>query len=595
MPSLSLVGPTYQSESLSADAQLCLNMYPEILDSKAPGGSAKAALYPTPGKYVLCTMGGGPGACIVPADTYVFPDNTTPAAFLVNGTQLSYITIGVSGGLFTATEVAIGTVSSKALGSGLFPAQIIVINPKLLFVVANGKAFIAAFGSPISSSALNQGGLGYAVGDTGIVQGGNGIDAFYTVNTVDVNGAVLTYTISPAGVGYVVATGAGTLAFGTQPGIGTGFTIDITGVGAAAWVVQQEAIPATDTAFNNYVNSATFMDGYVIVTMAPNSVEPLRRQFFISGLNDPSFWDPLAVEEKEGNPDPLVAGFAAYEMFGAFGTQTTELYYNSGNPNLVFSRIAGGGVIENGLASPWAICKSDGTVTWLGTDTRGSNVAWQLRGMTPVRISNHAIEDAWRNYDSSGASCYSYQENGHFFVVFTFPIADTTWVYDSTTQMWHRRARGASGAFPSDSGRYHAFVQGVGHILQDPLSGKVYLANAEFIDDAGVAINRIRRTPHSRDELKRILYQHVRLLIDQGGATNLAPWQISLRLSDDGGHTWGPYLTLTVGGPGIYKQLVEWFHLGYARDRVFEISSNASVFQAWVEGYASFTESLNQI
>lgn len=590
MAKLALVGPTYQDESLAADAQMTLNMYPEANDSGNVAGSAASALYQTPGYYLLCTMSGGAGCCIVPADTYIFPDGTTPAYFCINGNTLSYIAISVSGPSFVGTETVIGTVDEKPLqGSQLFPAQIIVLNPKLLFVVTNGKGYVAAFGSAISGNALNQGGASYAVGDTGIIDGAEGIDATYVVNTVDVNGAVLTYTLSYAGVGYSVGTDIGTLAFGSQPGIGTGFTIDISSVGGAAWVVQQQAIPATDTAFNNYINSATYMDGYVIVSMAPQSPDPLRRQFFVSGLNDPSFWDPLEVGEKEGNPDPIIAVFAAYELLGLFGSQTLELWYDSGNVQFQFSRIAGGGVIENGLASPWTITKADGTVIWLGTDIRGQNVAWQLQGMTPVRISNHAVEAAWRDYNMVGASCYDYQENGHFFCVFNFPIPDTTWVYDSVTKMWHQRASFDGSNFHSSFGRYHAFAQNVGHVLQDCNNGNVYLADQGLTSENGTPITRIRRTPHLRKELARAVLDRVRLLVDAGGsAQGLGGGLISLRISYDGGNTWGPYMTMSMGATGVYTQLIQWYHLGYSRDFVLEISSNSEVFQGWIEGYGEY-------
>ena len=590
MPQFPLVGATYQDESLASDAQMTLNMYPQRNTSGSGQGSAASALYQTPGCYLLCTAGAA-GACIVPADTYVFPDGVTPAFFCINGDQLQYITIALGVGVFTGALVTIGTVAQKPLiGSSLFPAQIIVISPQLLFVVANGQAFVAAYGAAIASNGLDQGGASYAAGDTGIIDGAQGIDATYVINTVDGSGAVLTYTLTYAGIGYSVATSVGTLAFGMQPGIGTGFTIDIGGTIAPAWVVQQQAIPVTDTGFGNWINSATFMDGYVIVSMAPQSADPLRRQFFVSGLNDPSFWDPLEVGEKEGNPDPIIAVFAAYEMLALWGSQTMELWYDSGNLQFQFSRIAGGGVIENGLASTWCVCKADGTVIWLGTDIRGDNVAWQLQGMTPVRISNHAIENTWRNYDMAGSSCYSYQENGHFFCVFNFPVPDATWVYDSTTHMWHQRgSTDGGGVLHSSYGRYHAFAQGVGHVLQDYNNGNIYVSNQGFTNEDGAAITRIRRTPHIRKELARGVLDRVRLLIDAGGSSaGLGGGSISLRVSYDGGNTWGPYYTQSMGATGDFTQLIQWYHLGYARDFVLEISSNSEVFQSWVEGYGEY-------
>jgi hypothetical protein len=72
-------------------------------------------------------------------------------------------------------------------------------------------------------STLQTGGSGYAVGDTGVVEDGFG--ATYQVLTVNA-GAVTSFTIINPGNGYtsgLVTTATG----GSQPGVGTGFTINI--------------------------------------------------------------------------------------------------------------------------------------------------------------------------------------------------------------------------------------------------------------------------------------------------------------------------------------------------------------------------------
>lgn len=83
---------------------------------------------------------------------------------------------------------------------------------------------------PIATSVLHTaaGGTGYIAGDTGKVSGGD-VNATYVVDTVS-TGAVLTYHLSSGGSGYAVATNVATTTSGSQPGIGTGFAIDISTV-----------------------------------------------------------------------------------------------------------------------------------------------------------------------------------------------------------------------------------------------------------------------------------------------------------------------------------------------------------------------------
>ena len=47
---------------------------------------------------------------------------------------------------------------------------------------------------------------------------------------------------------------------------------------------------------------------------------------------------------------------------------------------------------------------------------------------------------------------------------------------------------------------------------------------------------------------------------------------ISLRWSDDRGHSWSSPVTQSMGEPGEYRTSLQWQRLGMARDRVFEIS-----------------------
>jgi hypothetical protein len=97
----------------------------------------------------------------------------------------------------------------------------------------NQGLFIKAANSyavgPIVTTTLGAGGLGYAANDTGTISTGSG-DATYQVLTVGAGGAVLTYSITAPGTRYAVANGVATATGGAQPGVGVGFTVNITAV-----------------------------------------------------------------------------------------------------------------------------------------------------------------------------------------------------------------------------------------------------------------------------------------------------------------------------------------------------------------------------
>jgi hypothetical protein len=82
---------------------------------------------------------------------------------------------------------------------------------------------------PIVTATLGAGGAGYVANDTGTITNGAN-DATYKVLTVGAGGAVLTFQITGAGTRCTVANGNATVDGGAQPGVGAGFTVNITAV-----------------------------------------------------------------------------------------------------------------------------------------------------------------------------------------------------------------------------------------------------------------------------------------------------------------------------------------------------------------------------
>lgn len=65
--------------------------------------------------------------------------------------------------------------------------------------------------------------------------------------------------------------------------------------------------------------------------------------------------------------------------------------------------------------------------------------------------------------------------------------------------------------------------------------------------------------------------------------------QMILRWSNDGGHTWSNEYARDCGQAGQYKKRVIWRRLGQARDRVYEVSMTDPVFWAIIDAYLEAT------
>lgn len=92
----------------------------------------------------------------------------------------------------------------------------------------------AALLGAISTTSLNDGGTGYANGDTGTVDSGTSL-ATYIVTSVGGGGVVTGYTITSAGTGYDITAASfqTTTPGGAQPGVGTDLRLNILAVDAS--------------------------------------------------------------------------------------------------------------------------------------------------------------------------------------------------------------------------------------------------------------------------------------------------------------------------------------------------------------------------
>ncbi|MGH9452350.1 MAG: hypothetical protein ACRD2O_00090 [Terriglobia bacterium] len=96
MPRFGFVGPSYASQSLNADAQACINWYPEADESGA--GNAPIMLYPTPGLKLFATLAGFPsrGSLTIGGRTFVV-GGTTFCEVLADGAVTNWGSVANDG------------------------------------------------------------------------------------------------------------------------------------------------------------------------------------------------------------------------------------------------------------------------------------------------------------------------------------------------------------------------------------------------------------------------------------------------------------------------------------------------------------------
>ncbi len=192
-----------------------------------------------------------------------------------------------------------------------------------------------ATGGAISTSSLGDGGQGYAVNDTGVILGASGVRGTYTVNTVDANGAVLTYTISGAGSGYLNGNGYQTLQGGGQPGVGVGFTVNILTstaggqnrtelkvVSAEQYYSHNDLAASASTADELYADFNVDVDGFARLSLwpVPNVIGTLEIE---TGVNFRSWTLADNYILPQGMQDPLQYALA-YRLIPRYGMAVAQ-------------------------------------------------------------------------------------------------------------------------------------------------------------------------------------------------------------------------------------------------------------------------------
>jgi hypothetical protein len=171
-------------------------------------------------------LGGSPLTATLPVASRAFANllyYTNGAPYVQSWDGISNTPVIVSG----LTSAAFGGPGSSVGGFYLYEInfQICLLNCNVF-----NAAALTGF---IETASVTSGGAGYAAGDTGNITTGNG-NATYLVQTVGGGGVVTLISITNAGSGYTVSSGNSTATGGTQPGSGTGLTIDITAVQSGA-------------------------------------------------------------------------------------------------------------------------------------------------------------------------------------------------------------------------------------------------------------------------------------------------------------------------------------------------------------------------
>ena len=324
---------------------------------------------------------------------------------------------------------------------------------------------------------------------------------------------------------------------------------------------------------------------------------PGTNQFGCTNAGDVTS-NPLNLGQKIGGADNIVAVVADHRQIIILGELESERWVNVGTFPFTFAVIPGTSM-QHGLHAKNSVARLGEGLAFLGMDDRGQAtvVMWGAAIPSPVRISTYAIENAIQSYSvTSDAIAYSYAQAGHEFYVLTFPTQDVTWCFDLSSGLWHRRAwRDANNVYHRHRSNCAVLFNGQ-TIVGDYQNGLLYEFSLTDFTDNGDPIPCVRRCPHLTNDLRRTFHHDLQIQFQPG--VGLQSGQGSdpeciLKISDDGGFTWGNDHILKIGKAGKYKNRAIMRRLGEARDRVYEITVTDPVYRVVVSANLNATVGAN--
>ena len=611
------VGPSYEAPSIYQDAQECINFVPEIDPLKQPGDRGVVALYPTPGLTSLVLFqnqqevrglrtlsGGDVMVAVCGPDVYALTSSyiTTKVGQLNSSTGIVGITDnGVNVYIVDGTNrytwrisspssaVFTGSISGTTLTVTAITNGTIAINQALFGVGVSQETVITALGS-------GSGGIGtYTINNSQTVSSQQmNSTAVGAVVTGSISGTTLTVTAVTSGTLFLGQTIEGSTvtaqtiitAFGTGTGGAGTYTVNNsqTVTSTTLYGLNWSVLPSTDGAFTG-ATSVDIVDNYFVYN------RPDTQQFGASAVLSP-ISSSLSFGSKDGAPDDLVSLIVDHREVYLLGEVSSEVWIDAGTSPFPLQRIPGTST-QHGIAAKYSVARLGNSFAYLSRNIRGQAQIVQMNGYVPTRISTHAVENSLTNQTVSDAVAWTYQLEGHEVYVISFPTLNLTWCYDVATQMWHKWLYTNNlGQYERARGNCCAQFQGL-VLIGDYANGKIYKLDRDNYTDDGQQVRRLRRAPHLVADFQRQYFDELQIQFQPGVGLSTGQGdnpQAMLKWSDDGGSTWSNEHWVTIGAIGRYANRAIWRRLGWARDRVFEVSISdpvkAVIVSANLKAYA---------
>jgi hypothetical protein len=315
------------------------------------------------------------------------------------------------------------------------------------------------------------------------------------------------------------------------------------------------------------VSHVDFIDGYIVA----NSLNTNRWHW--CDPNSSLSWNALNFASAAGSSDNIVAIKILNREIYIFGTRTIEIWENDGQTP--FSRIPGG-FIQSGCSAPHTIAIDEESIYWL--DDRRHFVRYTGKGVESLATPYDRVIQSFPTV--ADAFVQKIEIDSRPFLVFQFPTANRTIVYNITQEDWCEW-----GKWEPERSEYDRWVGGA-YCYAEPwgmhLIGRrdqmvVSRLSQSYTDDDGAYIRLARTTGHiNYGTTKNKASNELRIIARRGEGLSTRTPKLMLRYREDG-KNWSQPRELSLGDKGAYELVLRDTRRGIYRTRQYEFTATDSV------------------
>jgi len=194
-----------------------------------------------------------------------------------------------------------------------------------------------------------------------------------------------------------------------------------------------------------HIPTPVFLDGYICVAKGSD--------IYSCDLDTPSSWNASNFVSAESFPDAIVALARQNNQIVAFGSSSTEFFYDAANSSgSPFNRNESA-IIQTGCAANHVIYQNERYCAFIGQSDSGGRAVWFIEGFQPKKVSDEFIERIIDSEtDLANCSGYGVRVVGHMFYVINLKDANRTFVYDVDEKLWHEWSSRIPNSEPTGTG-----------------------------------------------------------------------------------------------------------------------------------------------